>query len=209
MKPASSSRQRWRLTKEAFDRLLAVLDPNPDRAGERYLQTREKLNTFFRCNGLLASEDLVDETLDRVARRLGEVEILNFMAFIRGVARVVALEAHKKDQRDISLEAIPRPFWDRGQSDEATFDEKLSPEYRRCLEKCFKTLPPEHEYLIREYYRYEGAQSIDRKQSLATEFGLNAGALRLKAFRIRSRLQGCVLACVQNSRGVTKGHLRH
>src|SRR5438105_4555793 len=104
MESASKPRAQWVLTKDAFEKFLATLDPDLDRAGELYLQISSKLTTFFRCDGCLECEDLVDETLDRVMRRSGEVEVQNLMAFIRGVARKVASEAHKKDKKISSLE---------------------------------------------------------------------------------------------------------
>ena len=59
----------WILTKESFDTLLAWLDANPDAAARKYEQIRTRLIKIFVCRGCLESEDLADETIDRVARR--------------------------------------------------------------------------------------------------------------------------------------------
>ena len=47
----------------------------------------------------------MDETIDRVIRRLGEIEVGNLMPFIRGVARRVVSELHRK-AREVSLADI-------------------------------------------------------------------------------------------------------
>ncbi len=209
MEAASSARERWVLSKESFERFLKALDADPVRAGILYEQTRAKLATFFRCNGCWEGDDLVDETLDRVMRRLSEIEIQNLSSFIRGVARNVASEAHKRNRKTSSIEEIPEPVWDRSmQGDASTIAEHASPQSLHCLEGCIKTLTPEDNHLIAEYYQYEKRQKIEHKQTLAAEFGITAKALRVRAFRARRRLEKCVLDCVQPS-GETKRQSNH
>ena len=43
----------WSLTKDAFDRLLSVLDPDRNEAGLKYERIREKLTNLFRWRGRL------------------------------------------------------------------------------------------------------------------------------------------------------------
>src|SRR5262249_61438816 len=64
--PMNSSRKNWVLTQEAFDQLLACLDPNRDRAGTKYEALRQKLIKFFAWRGCATAEDYVDEAIDRV-----------------------------------------------------------------------------------------------------------------------------------------------
>ncbi len=188
-----AAHERWVLTQDAFEKFLTALDPDPNRAGEIYEKIRSKITTFFRCNGCSEAEVLTDETLDRTIRRLGEIEIREIMPFIRGIARNVASEAHKSN-RTSSLEDIPAPVWDRP----PTADSRpADPVQLNCLESCVKNLPPEEEKLIRDYYQDEKRQKIDRKRELAKTWGISAGALRIKAFRIRRQLQKCVGNCVR------------
>ena len=56
----------WALSQEAFDRLLAWLDPDRDRAGERYEEIRRKLIGIFLRRGCSTAEDLTDEAINRV-----------------------------------------------------------------------------------------------------------------------------------------------
>jgi RNA polymerase sigma factor (sigma-70 family) len=200
MSPLESGRtlQTWRLNKEALDKLLAALDPDRDRAGELYEKIRSKLMDFFRFNGRPDCEDLVDQTLDRVARRLSEqADVQHFMSFVRGVARNLLLESHRKNKNISSIEEVPAPFWDRAGEDREA--EAEAAETMRCLEQCSQMLPEDERNLIREYYQYDRRQKIDNKQRLADAAGLSVETLRVKAFRIRKRLQKCVFTCTQRA----------
>ncbi len=209
MEAASSARERWVLTKDVFERFLKTLDPDPVQAGILYEQIRAKLATFFRCNGCCEGDDLVDETLDRAMRRSNEIEIQNLPSFIRGVARNVASEAHKRKKRISSIEEIPEPVWDRSpQGEERAMAQHASPPTLNCLEGCIRTLTAEENRIIAEYYQYEKREKIVHKQTLAAELGISATTLRVKAFRARKRLEKCVLECAQRS-DETKRELNH
>ena len=85
----------WVLTQQAFDKLLACLNQDRTRAAERYEKIRRKLITFFEGRGCLHAEDLTDDTINRVARRLSEgTEIYSDdpTNFFFGVARRVLQE---------------------------------------------------------------------------------------------------------------------
>src|ERR671938_30866 len=60
------------LTAEAFTKLLARLDPDRERAGEKYEELRRTLVKFFEWRGAPFPEDQADETFNRVARKLDE-----------------------------------------------------------------------------------------------------------------------------------------
>src|SRR5690349_3379020 len=63
------------LTQEALERLLAWLDPDPDRAARRYENIRARLIRFFREHGARDwAEELVDQTIDLVATRIGKTK---------------------------------------------------------------------------------------------------------------------------------------
>src|SRR5262245_53520218 len=83
---------RWKLTRGAFTGLLAHLDADPAAAGEKYEHLRRALLKFFSWHQMPEAESAVDETLDRVARRLEEGHaIADVPAFAYGVARRVGL----------------------------------------------------------------------------------------------------------------------
>src|SRR5262245_41567772 len=57
---------------ETFDKLLIRLNPDRERAGEEYELLRLKLLTYFRSRAYLRAEDLADETLNRLAKKIAE-----------------------------------------------------------------------------------------------------------------------------------------
>jgi len=63
----------WLLTQEAFDNLLAWLDPDRERAGQKYEDIRFKLIRNFARRGCSIAEDLTDETINRVSRKALEI----------------------------------------------------------------------------------------------------------------------------------------
>jgi hypothetical protein len=60
--------------------LLAWLDDGVDSGGQSYLEMRRRLVRYFQRKRCLAPDDLADETLKRVARRLAEPEVCGITA---------------------------------------------------------------------------------------------------------------------------------
>src|SRR5262245_21687271 len=57
------------MTPEEFDRLLLWLNPDRDKAGEKYEWIRKRLIKIFVCRGCNVPEELADKTINRVARK--------------------------------------------------------------------------------------------------------------------------------------------
>jgi len=82
-----AARQKWSLTQEAFDGLLASLGPDRDSAADRYLEIRRNLVRLFEWRGCFTPEEYADETLNRCARKIGEGdEIRDLGTYSIGVA---------------------------------------------------------------------------------------------------------------------------
>jgi len=94
---------------EIFDRLLAALHNDRDRAGEIYESLRRRMLTYFRMHGFPDAHDLFDETMERAARRLSETQVANVTAYIAGIARLVCFEEERKHRREVALDRIPEP----------------------------------------------------------------------------------------------------
>jgi hypothetical protein len=84
----------WVLSQEAFDRCLAWLDPDRERAGEKYEEIRRKLISDFVRREWVDPEGLADETIDRVIHDLPEIAgtyvgdpALSFYAMAQRLAR--------------------------------------------------------------------------------------------------------------------------
>src|SRR5437773_7282134 len=70
--PQESVRKDWQLTQPVFRRLLRWLDQGPGSEGQQYLEMRRRLVAYFDRKNCSGPDDLADETLNRVARRLEE-----------------------------------------------------------------------------------------------------------------------------------------
>jgi len=186
-----SARQKWTLTQEAFDRLLVALGGDRDSAAQKYLEIRTNLVRFFEWRGCSFPEDHADETINRIAKRVGEgEEILNYSGYAVGVARLLLLEINKGRQREqLALAEI-------GQTSEA-YEEQDDGEHRLvCLRSCLETLTTDNRALILQYYQGEKGEKIQNRKKLMDQFGIPVNTLRMRALRLREKLQSCVEECV-------------
>jgi len=184
-------RQKWTLTQEAFDRLLVALGGDRDSAAQKYLEIRTNLVRFFEWRGCSFPEDHADETINRIAKRVAEgEEILNYSGYAVGVARLLLLEINKGRQREqLALAEI-------GQTSEA-YEEKDDGEHRLvCLRSCLETLTTDNRALILQYYQGEKGEKIQNRKKLMDQFGIPVNTLRMRALRLREKLQSCVEECV-------------
>lgn len=65
-------RGKWTLTRDSLQRLLNWLDGGGGSDGYSYVEMRRRLRDYFARRNCRPAEDLADETLTRVARRLEE-----------------------------------------------------------------------------------------------------------------------------------------
>ena len=184
----------WQPDKAAFDRLLAWLDEGTDSRGERYLQMRGRLAEYFGRRNCRSPEDLADETLNRVARRLEETGSIDDVVAARYcyiVAKFVFLESLRGPGRmelvAESAEAVAAQAADEGAENERTFT---------CLEQCLQSCSASDRELILGYYGTSNGSAREKRRQLALRLGITANSLAIRACRIRSRLEGCVRACV-------------
>ncbi|HEY6230231.1 MAG TPA: hypothetical protein VIW64_03110 [Pyrinomonadaceae bacterium] len=191
------ARQKWTLTQDAFDRLLIALGGDRDSGGEKYLEIRTNLTRFFEWRGCSFPEDHADETFNRIAKKLDEGEqILNPPGYAMGVARLLLLEILKSRQREQSaLNEI-------GTAGETYVADDDGEDRLECLRDCLQTLSPDNRELILQYYQGEKSEKIRNRKKLLDRLGIPVNTLRMRALRLRERLQGCVEQCL--SRGVKK-----
>ncbi len=189
---------------EALDHLLRWLAPDEERAGERYEMCRRKLIQFFEHEGCSFPEELADQTLDRVARRLAEGEVIlteNPLVYCLGVARNVAREYWRSPERrkTAPLESLsPREIFESSATLEQAKKNELEQARRmECLTQCLQRLSPEESGLIKEYYHDDKRAEIDNRKKMAEQLGLSPVGLRARAHRIRQKLEQWVKACVK------------
>jgi len=177
------------LTKDALDRLLHWLDRDRDRAGQRYEQIRSGLIKVFLCRGSVDPEELADETINRVARKvqeLAESYVGDPALYFYGVAKMVHLEYSR---RKLVAPHPPPP----------DIEEETDLRYE-CLEQCMQKLSAKNRELILAYYEHETGAKIDRRKELADQMGITTNALWIRAHRIKKDLQNCVKQRLRGAR---------
>jgi len=192
----------WALNPRAFQRLLRWLDGGEDSGGEKYLEARRRLVAYFDRKNCPAPDELADETLNRVARRLeeeGTIECDTPARYCYIVARFVFLEyaraAPKQSvpfdeisaQRQVPAGIVQVPAGEENENREALLD---------CLGECVDKLEPQGRKIITRYYVGQARTKIENRRALADELGITANALSVRACRIRDKLEDCVRRCV-------------
>jgi DNA-directed RNA polymerase specialized sigma24 family protein len=177
------------LTEEQFNSLLAWLDPDSRRAADKYEVIRAGLIQRFISRQCVDAEGLADETINRVALKVGELEAKykgNPASYFHGVAKNVLYE-HFRDRQETAKRPPPEP--------EPLFDDI----YFDCLKKCLERLPSEKRDLILRYYGEMGQAKITSRRQIRRQLKLDANALRQQMLRIRRKLGPCVRECVEQS----------
>jgi RNA polymerase sigma factor (sigma-70 family) len=186
------------VTPEGFQSFLAWLSPDPDRAAHRYNEIRGGLMKMFVCRGCDRPEELADEALDRVIRK---VEVVapgyegNPAAYVHGVAKNVFLEYLRTRRRSLEGGAVELETALRRAS-APTGNTELERRHA-CLERCLAGLAADDRDLILRYYREAGWAKIEERQIMADETSASRSALRKRTQRIRERLKICLTGCLE------------
>ena len=162
------------------------MDSDRDRAALAYEKLRERTAGLLEWWGATNADELADETLDRVARKLEEgasVKEGSLAAYVRGVARLVFYEARRADRSD------PLP-----PTDVAAPPADDEPRALECLDECLKSLATQERRLVLLYYDDRKAET---RQRIARELDISMTALRIRMHRIRGRLEVCVSDCMK------------
>ena len=190
----------WPLTESAFQRLLGWLDEGADSDGQKYLEMRRRLVAYFDRKNCSTPDELADETLNRVARRLeeeGAIETDAPARYCYTLARHVFMEHLRGARRSDALveEMRRRPRGDEMAESETSDDSEIREKTLGCLEQCTAKLEALNREIITRYYTGKERTKIENRRALAEELGVTANALRIRACRIRDRLEECVRRC--------------
>jgi DNA-directed RNA polymerase specialized sigma24 family protein len=173
------------LNQEDFDRMLLWLDPDPELVGVTYEKIRWRLVAILTSRGCACPEDLADETIDRVARRVVDIQ-----ATYVGDKAIYFLGV----MNNVHHEYLKRPVLSRPPAPDDDVEAKETTYL--CLEKCLDKLSPNSRRLIEAYYSESKRAKIDLRKRIAAELGIRLSTLRLRALRIREKLQMCIEQCV-------------
>jgi len=150
--------------------------------------------------GFSDAEDLADEAINRVAKKVPEIRdtyVGDPVRYFHGVARYIIREMIRR--KEIAVEVVP------GFTSET---EVHSDEYD-CLLKCLRFLQAEKRDLILDYYIYDGRDKIAQHRRMASELGITEGALRGRAHHVRGNLEKCIQECIERlkaNKNLYSGH---
>ena len=131
-------------------------------------------------------DDYADETINRCARKIQQGEqIHDVEAYLIGVARMLLREmCRDRSQQARSREETREPSaWPEMHSDLEHRAEAL----RLSLEE----LSQGDRFLILNYYKDDKSDKIKTRKMLSELLGIGASTLRMRAMRIREKLQLC------------------
>jgi DNA-directed RNA polymerase specialized sigma24 family protein len=191
----------WTPTQTAFRQFLDWLDEGVASGGEKYLEMRRRLVFYFDRKNCLASDELADETLSRVAQKLEEKGSITGMSpahYCYVVAKFVFLENLRQAKRGQSgLNELAQARLSSGGSLNSKDTAAMQSRERLhdCLDSCLAKLSLADRDLILEYYRGEQRAKIERRSQLAARLGVSMNALTIRACRIRYKLEECMKAC--------------
>jgi DNA-directed RNA polymerase specialized sigma24 family protein len=166
-----------------------------DSDGERYEEMRRRLAAYFDRKNCHDPDDLADETLNRIARRLEEEGSLHegpparycyivakfvFLEFTREAKR---MEAARFDVSARTADSVRRGHADGEEDRQARLSD---------LDSCLDRLTPGDRDLIIEYYRPGDQPPAARRRLLAARLGLTANALAIRVSRLRHALERCL-----------------
>jgi DNA-directed RNA polymerase specialized sigma24 family protein len=175
------------LSQEDFDRLLTWLDPDRERAGLVYEEIRRRLTTIFAARACPVPEELADETMDRVARRVADISESyegDKARYFFGVANNVHHEFLKRP---------PPPEPREELIDDDTADKERA---SACLEQCLGKLAGDGRAMILRYYSQEKQAKVDLHKRMVDEFGVTINTIRLRVLRMKQKLQPCLERCL-------------
>ena len=180
----------WDLNLEAFEKMLLWLDEDREIAGRKYEAIRLRLIKILNYRGCFQAEELADEVFDRVNRKIDEIT-LNYQGnpahYFLNVANKIRLE-HSRKPKPVELPENLTWFNE---------EEKDFQPYFECLKKCLTTLPADKRSFIISYYSEEKKAKIKLHKQLAEDNEVDVRKIHSQAFRLRTRLQKCVLECVE------------
>jgi RNA polymerase sigma factor (sigma-70 family) len=184
--------QDQNLTTESFELFLTWLDPNREEAGLKYEAMRRRLLVFFEMRGCLHADDLTDETINIVIRKIPSLD----GKYHGDAAAYFYAVAHNQLRKYFSERARHAGGAPNEQTAASDGDEPRRKEVEdRCLRRCLARLAPDERRLALAYYQMEKRAKIEHHKQLAVEFGCTESALRTRMSRLRQTLRACLFSC--------------
>ena len=180
--------KKWELDKETLEGLLSWLDPDREKAGQKYEDIRAGLVKMLINRKCSAAEELADQIINRVATKVPTIRDTykgDPASYFFGVARNLFLEFQRNMRR-------VEPFDDRFHNFLRT--EPTDGLKHQCLDSCMKNLSRVDREIVRRYYE---ESSSEQRESLAKLLGIKKNALAVRVFRSMQSLKKCFFKCMQ------------
>ena len=167
-------------THENFEKLLRWLEPDRDKAGEKYERIRLRVIRVFSSRGCYDADDLADKTINIVTLKIDKLTE-NYVGdpalYFYAVAKKVYLESLKLKPPITPPRPDPEP------------DKEQLAQY---LDDCMDQLLPAERDLVLRYHEFDKQAKIRNRKKLAEESQLTRNALRIKVCHIHARLRKCL-----------------
>lgn len=166
---------------ESFERLLRWLDPDRDKAGEKYAKIQSRLIKIFSSRGCWDAEDLADKTINVI---IGKIDwlVANYTGdppvYFYAVAKKIYLESLKKRLPPNPPLIEPEP----------SHLEEICAQ----LDECLDELGAEDRDLVLAYQEGVKQERINNRQKIADKLKISRNALRIKVCHIHARLRECI-----------------
>ena len=168
-------------TQEDFEKLLRWLDPDRDKAGEKYEKIRLRLIRVFSSRGCYEADDLFDKTVSVVTTKIDWL-LENYVGdpalYFYAVGKKIFLEWLKRKFHPNPPPPEPEP-----------------PDVTRLadfLDDCLEELLPAEREMILQYHELEKGKKIKNRKRLADELKISRNALRIKVCHLHARLKKCL-----------------
>lgn len=171
--------------------MLDWLDPDRDRAGEKYELIRAKLIKILERRQCYVAEELADETISRVTHKVKDIAptyVGDPALYFYGVLRKVHLEWLP----DIPSVRNPDPIYWPDPDDKRKDTDRVY----GCLDDCLTKVDQADRELILKYFEYSGSAKIACRRELAAKQGITLNTLRMKVHRINAKLRKCIKDCL-------------
>jgi DNA-directed RNA polymerase specialized sigma24 family protein len=152
---------------------------------------RRRLLAFFESHGSLEPGRDADETLDRLARKLGEGHVIRDVpayghALARNVLRETARLPRREGEAREDLRTLPSP---------------PGAQLQDWFDRCLAGLEPGQAELLVAYYSAARSPNRAWRVELAASRGLSLNALRIRVFRAREAFGESLARCLAGKGG--------
>jgi RNA polymerase sigma factor (sigma-70 family) len=176
------------INKEEFEKFLYWLNKNREIAGQKYESIRLRLIKIFYARGCSSAEELADETINRVIKKVDKIAETyegDPASYFYGVAKNVFREYTRRPKTEELPDIIAQAETSVAENDT----------YNRCIRKCLNKIKPEQLKLLTKYYKGKKGDKIARRKEIEQNLDITNRTLRIRIFRIKKILYKCIQNC--------------